>query len=169
MMVRAFHSRSRGRRGFLLIEEESREAVMIDPTDQLRSMSGFLATQRARLVGAAGTDLSPEGRRRLVAGVGGLGIPIAADQWLSFGRRILTIHPSPDGGGALIKAPGHLFTGGLLLAGEVRGDTPAERRHRAAWLRGFLAGLPPRLRIQPAWGPVSEVGLELTFNQELWG
>lgn len=171
MIVRPFLSgaRSRGRRGFLLLDEETGEALVIDPVDQLRAMSGFLATQRARLVGAVGTDLSPDGRRRLMACVGGLGIPIGSGDTRTFGRHSITSFLSPDGLAALIKAPGHLFTGTALLAGEIPGENSAVRRQRAGWLRDVLVGLPPRLHIQPALGPVSEIGLELTFNQELWG
>lgn len=169
MIVQAFQTRGRGRRGFLLIDEDTRDALMIDPAEQFRAMSGFLASQRARLAGAATTDLSPEGRRRLIRGVGGLGIPIASRGGISFGRRAVTVLPSPDGLGALIKAPGHLFTGTLLSAGDIPAETGELRRQRAAWLRELLLGLPPKLRIEPSHGPTSEIGLELTFNRELWG
>lgn len=171
MIVQRFQSRGRGRgrRGYLLIDEPTREALMIDPVEQLRAMSGFLATQRARLVGAVGTDRTADGRRRLIACVGGLGIPIGSGPSMTFGRRIVALIPSPDGEALLVKAPGHLFTGSVLLAGEIAGETASERRRRGTWLRSLLLTLPPRLRIEPAFGPVSEIGLELTFNQELWG
>lgn len=189
MIIQALAGRAdaagRRGRGFVLIDPASREAAIIDPTADRRGLRAFLEAHRAVLRVVASTEAqsaTPRTTRELAEAfratwlaapaVSDSGAPAVAEALprARLGAHELTVHAAPDGGAALIAGPLCLFTGRALLAGEIPArEEAADFRARAAWLRRVLGGLPARTRIYPGRGPVSEVGLERTCNQELWG
>lgn len=193
MIIQALAGRAdaegRRGRGFVLIDPASREAAIIDPSADRRGLRAFLEAHRAVLRVVASTEArsatprttrelaeafratwlgapaSPPGAPAPAAPAAAGTVPVAR-----LGAHELTLHAAPDGGAALIAGPLCLFTGLALLAGEIPAqEEAADFRARAAWLRRVLGELPARTRIYPGQGPVSEVGLERTCNQELWG
>lgn len=183
MIVQALAGRPApdGRRGrsWLVLEPESREAALVDPPHDRRGVRAFLEAHGASLRVIALTGNAPAGGRLLQELAESLGAARsvhlapggeAQGDALRLGRRELRPLSSPDGGTTLLAGPGCLFTGLALLAGEIPPEADAAVfRARAGWLRTTLAALPARTRIYPGHGPVTEVGLERTCNQELWG
>lgn len=174
----------RGRRGrcFLLLDPESRQVVVVDPPIDWRGIRAFLDAHGAGLAVVATTGSSSGARktardtteafqaRWFTPATAPAPAPAGGRDTLSFGRHTLHLHTAADGDAALLVGPGCLFTGSALLAGEIPPEEePARFRARASWLRQVLGELPARTRIYPGRGPVSEVGLERTCNQELWG
>lgn len=186
MIVQALAGPSdpRGRRArcYLVLDPDSRQVVVVDPPIDRRGIRAFLDAHGGGLAVVATTGSSSGARktardtaetfqaRWLAPAAAPKPAPSGGRETLAFGRHTLQLHTAADGDAALLVGPGCVFTGSALLAGEIPPEEePARFRARAAWLRQVLGELPARTRIYPGRGPVSEVGLERSYNQELWG
>lgn len=182
MTVRRFLLSVNEANSFLVVCEQTREALLIDAGAFSPSLAEYLSTHQLNLRQVFITHehydhvdgLAPIVARygaRVVAGkdlTGGCNATRAAQgDTVRVGNLsgVVCETPGHTPDGLSLVFPGHVFTGDALFAGSVGGTSSLENAQRQIdAIRKHIFSLPPDTRIHTGHGPSSTVAIESRFN-----